>query len=153
MVGLDMKKIKQKYFIILLLFTSCSQHHLVVQAYCLFVYFKFIIDCLFTGEAFNAISYIGTYPIYGVYLLIYGIVSGIGVCCIFYIIGNFGSLVNSIVTTTRKFMSILFSIYMYQHKCTVVQWMALLITFMTVAYNFLKEHWLNKEVVTKSHTK
>jgi hypothetical protein len=39
------------------------------------------------------------------------------------------------LTTTRKFLSILFSIYVFNHPCSCMQFSAILVTFMAVCYN------------------
>jgi len=48
---------------------------------------------------------------------------------IFYTIANFSPLILSIVTTTRKFFTVLVSILMYHHEVNVYQWMAIGLVF------------------------
>ncbi len=84
------------------------------------------------------------HPAYAGYLLIYGVMSVAGVLCVFATVVTFGSLVNSIVTTTRKFVSILFSIYMFGHSCSVLQYGAIFAIFVTVCYNFYVDNFAEK---------
>jgi len=48
---------------------------------------------------------------------------------IFVTISTFGPLTCSIITTTRKFFTILSSVILYQHPITVVQWFGTILVF------------------------
>lgn len=105
-----------------------------------------------TGEFLTAIEYIKEHPVYINYLLVYGLVSVAGITCIYIVVVRFGALVNSTVTTTRKFLSILFSIYAFGHSCTPLQYSTILITFLAVIYNLYSEHSKDNPSSVKTHT-
>jgi UDP-galactose transporter B1 len=46
----------------------------------------------------------------------------VGQQCILYLVSNFGSLVCTVVTTTRKFFTILASVVLYSHPLSNLQW-------------------------------
>lgn len=93
-----------------------------------------------------AVGYLGTYVLLeGEYCKFYGFVernldvmwlvatvilaTTIGQIFIFYMITSFGSLSCSIVTTSRKFLTVLFSLIVHQHALAVQQWIGLVIVF------------------------
>ena len=59
-------------------------------------------------------------------------VSAIGQGFIFFTVTRYDSLVTSIVTTIRKFLSIILSVVWYGHKICVVQWVSVFIVFLGV---------------------
>jgi len=61
----------------------------------------------------------------------------IGQVFIFYTIFNFSPFVLSILTTTRKFFTVLASIAIYQHHVNTYQWMAILMVFAGVGMELL----------------
>jgi len=56
---------------------------------------------------------------------------------IFYTIANFSPLILSIVTTTRKFVTVLISIVMYNHHVNLYQWLAIGLVFIGVFVEML----------------
>lgn len=93
-----------------------------------------------------AVGYLGTYVLLqGEYCRFYGFVernldvlwllaivvlaTTIGQIFIFYMITSFGSLSCSIVTTSRKFLTVLFSLIVHQHALAAQQWVGLVIVF------------------------
>lgn len=63
----------------------------------------------------------------------------IGQVFIFYTITNFSPLILSIVTTTRKFFTVLASIFFYQHPVSNAQWLAISLVFFGVLLEFISE--------------
>jgi len=62
-------------------------------------------------------------------LVLLAILGTFGQVFIFYTIANFSPLILSIITTTRKFFTVLASIIIYQHQVSLVQWMAIGLVF------------------------
>ena len=70
----------------------------------------------------------------GVSVLITGISLAIGQCFIYIIIVKYGSLVCSTVTTTRKLISILLSIYLFGHVLNYYQIVCIIPVFIIIFY-------------------
>eukprot|EP01129_Flabellula_baltica_P002676 TRINITY_DN12497_c0_g1_i1.p1 TRINITY_DN12497_c0_g1~~TRINITY_DN12497_c0_g1_i1.p1 ORF type:complete len:313 (-),score=41.68 TRINITY_DN12497_c0_g1_i1:33-971(-) len=62
-------------------------------------------------------------------LALLGIVGAIGEMFIFYMLDTFGSLTTSIITTMRKFLTILASVIWYGHTLSVTQWGYVILVF------------------------
>jgi UDP-galactose transporter B1 len=62
-------------------------------------------------------------------LVLLAVLGTFGQVFIFYTIANFSPLILSIVTTTRKFFTVLASILMYHHEVNIYQWMAIGLVF------------------------
>ncbi|VDN96516.1 unnamed protein product [Rodentolepis nana] len=73
------------------------------------------------NELFAFLLFVKTYPFVLVYILLFGIVSAVGQMFIYTTIINFGSLMCSIVTTTRKFFTVLASIALFGHAISTQQ--------------------------------
>ncbi len=110
------------------------------------------LDCGISGELVSAVQYIVLHPQYIMYLLAYGVVSVCGILCVFVTVVLLGSLVNSILTTTRKFITVLISIYVFNHHCTPLQYVMMIVIFATVAFNLYYEHMHEREEVEKPHS-
>jgi UDP-galactose transporter B1 len=98
------------------------------------------LDCAIVGELHSGTIYLLEHPQLLPWWLVYGAVSVAGNLCTLATIDLFGSLVKTMLTTTRKFISLMLSLYIFQHNCTFSQYCALLIVFATVAYDIYKEH-------------
>jgi len=70
-------------------------------------------------------------------LLLLAILGTFGQIFIFYTIANFSPLILSIVTTTRKFFTVLASILIYNHHVNMYQWMAIGLVFAGVFVEML----------------
>nr|CDS34539.2 hypothetical transcript [Hymenolepis microstoma] len=73
------------------------------------------------NELFAFLLFVKTYPFVLVNILLFGIVSAVGQMFIYTTIINFGSLMCSIVTTTRKFFTVLASIALFGHAISTQQ--------------------------------
>lgn len=67
--------------------------------------------CLVTGEATRAVSFIMKYPNVIVDIMSFSLVSALGQNFIYYTIRNFSALTVTTITTTRKMLTVLLSIY------------------------------------------
>jgi len=70
-------------------------------------------------------------------LVLLAVLGTFGQVFIFYTIANFSPLILSIVTTTRKFFTVLMSIVMYNHQVNIYQWMAIGLVFAGVFIEML----------------
>ncbi|KAJ3439382.1 solute carrier family 35 member b1 [Anaeramoeba flamelloides] len=99
-----------------------------------------------TGEAYHAVTFFlqnkQAIPI----LIACDICMSTGQLFIFFGIYNFDSFIISIITTARKFFSILFSIIIYHHAITFTQWVSIFLVFFALSYMITnsskkKKHW------------
>ncbi|UJR37095.1 hypothetical protein I4U23_029799 [Adineta vaga] len=94
------------------------------------------IGVLATGEFYGFIDFLQTYPNTISNILLLGLTGAIGQNFIFLTIEWFGPLTCSIVTTTRKFFTILCSVFIFGNLLTVRQTCATILVFLGL---FLEE--------------
>jgi UDP-galactose transporter B1 len=83
------------------------------------------------------IKYVMENPLVIKDLILLAVLGTFGQVFIFYTIANFSPLILSIVTTTRKFFTVLVSIIMYNHSMNLYQWMAIGLVFVGVFVEML----------------
>jgi len=83
------------------------------------------------------IKFIIEYPLVIKDLVLLAVLGTIGQIFIFYTIANFSPLILSIVTTTRKFFTVLASIVIYNHPVSTMQWAAIGLVFIGVFIEML----------------
>jgi drug/metabolite transporter (DMT)-like permease len=81
----------------------------------LYCAFFCLLTSFFTGEIFTFYGYVKKYPLFSFDFLMLSLCGTFGQVFIFYTVNVFGPLVLSIVTTTRKFMSIVITIIYFNH--------------------------------------
>jgi UDP-galactose transporter B1 len=79
------------------------------------------------------------YPAVILDLVVIALLGTIGQVFIFYTIFNFSPLILSIITTTRKFFTVLASIFFYHHAVNQTQWVAIGLVFCGVLLEFISE--------------
>ncbi|PIK46142.1 putative solute carrier family 35 member B1 [Apostichopus japonicus] len=84
---------------------------------------------LVTGEVFGFISFVTRYPYLIWNLLLFGITSALGQNFIFTTVTSFGPLTCSIMTTTRKFFTILGSVIIFANPLSQRQWLGVVLVF------------------------
>ncbi|XP_066484865.1 solute carrier family 35 member B1 isoform X2 [Tiliqua scincoides] len=85
---------------------------------------------LFTGELWEFLSFTERYPSIIYNILLFGLTSALGQSFIFMTVVYFGPLTCSIVTTTRKFFTILASVILFANPITNLQWMGTILVFL-----------------------
>jgi len=83
------------------------------------------------------IKFIMDYPLVIKDLVLLAILGTFGQVFIFYTIANFSALILSIVTTTRKFFTVLASIVIYHHEMNIYQWLSIGLVFAGVFVEML----------------
>jgi solute carrier family 35 (UDP-galactose transporter), member B1 len=96
-----------------------------------FVYLLAIAVAL--GELPAAFEFLGTYPSAWVDILLFSVCSALGQLFIHRVVHSHDSLVVSMVTTTRKFFTILASVLLFGHTLSTVQWAGVFIVFCGLA--------------------
>jgi UDP-galactose transporter B1 len=92
------------------------------------------------------------YPAVMADLVVIALLGTLGQVFIFYTIFNFSPFVLSIVTTTRKFFTVLASIFFYNHAVNQTQWASIALVFLGVAIEFYNENQ-KKHAAEKSTVK
>jgi len=90
-----------------------------------------------TTQLFGFIDFLTRYPAVISDLMLLAILGTFGQVFIFYTIFNFGPLILSIVTTTRKFFTVLASIVIYRHSINEWQWLSIALVFIGVFVEML----------------
>lgn len=91
--------------------------------------FFLTISAFVTGEAIDFFKFVIKYPESLHYLWIMAVVSGFGQVFIYVMLSHFGALSCSVVTTTRKFFTVLFSVVVYGHVIYYYQWTGVALVF------------------------
>lgn len=91
-----------------------------------------IILALSTGEALEFISFIRRHTDVIQHLVLLMILGGLGQIFIFYTLYKFGALPCAIVTTLRKFFTILFSVIFLGNPLQLYQWIGTVIVFVAL---------------------
>uniref|UniRef100_A0A670Z898 Solute carrier family 35 member B1 n=1 Tax=Pseudonaja textilis TaxID=8673 RepID=A0A670Z898_PSETE len=84
----------------------------------------------FTGELWEFLSFTERYPTIIYTILLFGLTSALGQTFIFMTVVYFGPLTCSIVTTTRKFFTILASVILFANPISNLQWMGTILVFL-----------------------
>lgn len=101
---------------------------------------------LIPGQLIPAISFCFEYPGIIIDIVIFCICMAIGQIFIFWCIASYGPLVCTIVTTTRKFFTILFSVFWYGHEMGLGEWSGIFLVFVGLCYDIVSN-------LSKSHKK
>ncbi|KAA3679517.1 solute carrier family 35 (UDP-galactose transporter), member B1 [Paragonimus westermani] len=99
-----------------------------------------------TGEVFLFVQFVHRHPVILTNVALFGLMSAIGQSpsflsphCIqiflFTLLTNFGSLMCAIVTTTRKFFTVLASIILFSHAMSTSQWIGTLLVFAGIFFD------------------
>lgn len=84
---------------------------------------------MISGEGLSALGFIQRHPGVLVKMLTFSIASALGQMFIFLTVTSFGPLTCSIITTTRKFFTILASVIIFQNPMSSQQWVATVLVF------------------------
>jgi UDP-galactose transporter B1 len=106
-----------------------TQTHRMMLWMNLWSIFYLFLGLLATGEGLEFLSFSFKYPWVIVQLVLFSLCSAIGQNFIFMTITNFGPLPCSIITTTRKFFTILASVLIFQHPMSPLQWVGTIFVF------------------------
>mmetsp|Transcript_15495 Transcript_15495/g.60604 ORF Transcript_15495/g.60604 Transcript_15495/m.60604 type:complete len:339 (-) Transcript_15495:996-2012(-) len=88
---------------------------------------------LLTGQLYPAVSFCLRHPEMMQNLILFGMCNAVGQHAIYFLVRNFGALVLSMTTTSRKFFTILLSIVWFGHPVTPQQWAGVSMVFTGLA--------------------
>ena len=63
----------------------------------------------------------------------------IGQVSIYYIVGHFKQHIFPLISTTRKILTVILSIFIFNHDINLYQWVAIAIVFLGMFYEFYEE--------------
>lgn len=106
-----------------------TQTHRMMLWMNLWSIFYLLIGLTVSGEGVEFILFATKYPSVLLQLITFSICSAIGQNFIFMTITNFGPLPCSIITTTRKFFTILGSVIIFRHSMSQLQWLGTFLVF------------------------
>lgn len=84
---------------------------------------------IYSGEAQLFVNFVIKHPIVIKHILLLALAGGLGQGFIFYMVIEFGVLPCSIVTTARKFFTILFSVSFFENSLQMHQWYGAVLVF------------------------
>lgn len=92
---------------------------------------------LITGEGNSGAVYCWDNPSLIPYIQTAAVASALGQNFIFFTISNFNSLTLATITTTRKLLTFLFSVVLYDHSISSVQWIGVSLVFSGLIYELV----------------
>lgn len=107
----------------------------------------------FSGEFSECSGFVKRHPEVMLHLITLGLSAACGQFFIFMMITNFGSLANSIVTTSRKFFTVLISVFVFGNHLTIRQWMGTVLVFSGLFYDMFLGKKVPKTNVILSEVK
>jgi len=105
-------------------------------------------ELLFTGHGMEGIRFCLQFPEVITDILGFGITSAIGQIFIYLTLFKFGSLTLSLVTTTRKFFTIVFSVILFGHKLSLGQWLGISFVFLGLGVDIFNSYRPKRAVKT-----
>ncbi|CAH0703723.1 unnamed protein product [Spodoptera exigua] len=82
-----------------------------------------------SGEIFKFIVFVSAYPEVIIFLIGLALVGALGQMFIFYMVSEYGPLPCSVVTTTRKFFTVLTSVIIFGNALLPRQWLGAILVF------------------------
>ncbi|CAH2036048.1 unnamed protein product, partial [Iphiclides podalirius] len=87
------------------------------------------VGVILSGEIFRFVAFVTQYPEILVYLAGFALMGALGQLFIFYMVAEFGPLPCSVVTTTRKFFTVLASVIFFGNVLLSRQWIGAILVF------------------------
>lgn len=86
------------------------------------------------GELRASIIFCINHPTVIIELFLIGLLQVVGQISVYYVISNFKQHIYPLISTTRKILTILVSIFLFGHKLNAPQWFSLIIVFASMGY-------------------
>ena len=97
-----------------------------------------------TGELFTGLTFTQQYPRFLVEAMLFSLCSALGQSVVLFTLLTFNSLILVTVTTTRKFATILLSVFIYGHRLQWMQWAGVGLVFAGL--------WMDVQGAYRKHT-
>ena len=89
---------------------------------------------MFSGKFLESLEFVKNYPDCIFDMLLLGGLQVLGQISIYFVITNFKQHVFPLISTTRKIITVLMSIFVYNHTLKELQWAAIGIVFFGMFY-------------------
>ncbi|XP_002125771.2 solute carrier family 35 member B1 isoform X1 [Ciona intestinalis] len=106
-----------------------TNHHYMMHNVNLWSCFILGAALLITGEGTQFVQFVMKHPKVVTHLAMFSVMSALGQHFIFLTVVTFGPLTCSVITTTRKFFTILFSVFIFQNPMNTRQWLSTALVF------------------------
>lgn len=128
------------------LFTVTNGYAFVI----LFIFSVFVDQTLLP-----ALQFFKDYPSVLPDLLLVGILQVVGQICIYYVVANFKQHVFPLISTTRKIITVIASIFYFGHYINQWQWAAISLVFVGMFYELYEElsHQKHKDDLKRENKK
>ncbi|CAH0716608.1 unnamed protein product, partial [Brenthis ino] len=109
------------------------------------------IGVIASGEIFKFVAFVNLYPEILIYIVGLALMGALGQLFIFYMVAEFGPLPCSVVTTTRKFFTVLASVVIFGNVLHSRQWIGAILVFSGLFLDifYSKGKAVNKKPVNK----
>ena len=117
---------------------SPSSNHLYTCAN----FFGFVFSLLFSivsGTLIPSIDFVQSHHLVIQDILLMCGLQLFGQNCIYFIVSNFKQHIFPLIATTRKLLTVLISIYLYNHPINIYQWLAVFLVFGSMIYEIYEE--------------
>lgn len=94
---------------------------------------------ILNGELLLSLNFCLTHPSVIIDLLVLAILQILGQVSIYFVVINFKQHMFPLISTTRKVFTVILSIYFYNHKVVIYQWIALVMVFGGMIYELADE--------------
>jgi UDP-galactose transporter B1 len=105
----------------------------------------------YSGKLIPALDYVKTYPAAGLDILQYSALAAFGQCVILYGVYRFNPMTITIITTLRKFVSVLGSVFFFGHNLAPLQWCAIAVVFLAIVSDTWHKHHEKQAQKVKAH--
>lgn len=95
--------------------------------------FYLLVATVISGDLMSFYSFVGKHPSLIYDIALFSSLSAIGQLFIFLTVAEFGPLPCSIITTTRKFFTVMTSVFLFGNKLTTSQWVGTSLVFLGLA--------------------
>ncbi len=118
-------------------FTPTSNH-----LYTCANFYGFVFSLLFSivsGTLIPSIDFVSSHQLVLQDILLMCGLQLFGQNCIYFIVANFKQHIFPLIATTRKLLTVLISIYLYNHTINLYQWLAVFLVFGSMIYEIYEE--------------
>ena len=102
--------------------------------------FVFVLSSgIFTGEVYKQLRFCYRHPSVIMDIFLVSALQVGGQVAIYYVVANFKQHMWPLISTTRKVMTILLSIFIYKHSVVPLQWLCIVMIFGGLTYEVVDE--------------
>ncbi|KAJ2859400.1 UDP-galactose transporter [Coemansia asiatica] len=124
-----------------------GQHMMCMMNLCSTVLMALWLINPFNPELVSAARFLYTHPRAFIDISVFALCGSLGQCFVFYTLANFGSLTLTTVTVTRKFLTILISVFYNGHRLNEKQWMAAGLVFAGIILDVYKKQMAKRQAL------